>query len=129
LELTLNLAWLAFSAVLLVAGGFYGGLAGSNRNRTATVLTLLCVVCLLFPVISVTDDLNNSPAVSEGSKLKKAILTVQLVVALLNRVVLHTDQEKSWSALALRLDCPRISEDLLTFQLHRRPPPSQDLLS
>ena len=129
LELTLNLAWLAFSGVLLLAGGWFGGLAGSNRNRAATVLTLLCVVCLLFPVISVTDDLSNGPAVSESSKLKKIIPSIHVVVALLSRVVLQADQEKTWSARALHLNFGPPPEELLTFQLNRRPPPSQDLLS
>ncbi|HEY6971700.1 MAG TPA: hypothetical protein VJA94_20990 [Candidatus Angelobacter sp.] len=128
MELTLNLAWLALSAVLLLAGGWYGGLE-SDRNRGLIVLTLVCVVCLLFPVISLTDDLNSSPAISEGSKLKKAVLSVQVVVALLSRIVLQAGQDKSWSAQALQYDSGPPPEELLTFQLNRRPPPSFDLLS
>ena len=129
LELTLNLAWLALSAALLLAGGWYGGLARSDHNRGLIVLTLVCVVCLLFPVISATDDLNSSPAISEGSKLKKAVLSVQVVVALLSRVVLQAGHEKTWSARALQPDFVPPLEELLTFQLNRRPPPSSDLLS
>ena len=129
MELTLNLAWLAFSAVLLLAGGWYGGLARSDHNRGLIVLTLVCVVCLLFPVISATDDLSSSPAISEGSKLKKVIPSIQAVVALLTRAILRAGQEQNWVSLALQLDCSTPAEDLLPFQLNRRPPPSSDLLT
>lgn len=129
MELTLNLAWLALSAAFLLVGGWYGGLTRTNRSRGLIVLTLVCVVCLLFPVISATDDLNSSPAISEGSKLKRAILSVQVVVALLSRIVLQTSQEKILSARALQPDFAPPPEELFTFQLNRRPPPSSDLLS
>lgn len=44
-------------------------------RRTATaLLALLCVICILFPIVSMTDDLNTSPAEPETAKSKLAQL-------------------------------------------------------
>jgi len=128
-ELTLNLVWLGLSALLLLFCCRHVSVSTIDRNRGLVVLSLFCVVCLLFPVISMTDDLNSSPALPETSKLKKITLPAQIVVALLDRIVLQAAQERTWDALTLQLDSRHPSEELVTFQLNRRPPPSTHLLS
>jgi len=79
-ELTLNIVWAGIAATLLLfwagrASGLSLGrspnprLAHAEMRRTATaLLALLCVICILFPIISMTDDLNASPAEPETAK-------------------------------------------------------------
>jgi hypothetical protein len=128
-ELTLNLAWLSISAILLLFCNWRARLSGTQRDRRLILLSLLCVAGLLFPVISMTDDLNSSPALPEASKLKRIGLSTQVAVALLSRIVLQAVHDRTWTAMVLQVDSRAPLRELLTFQLNRRPPPSTDLLS
>jgi hypothetical protein len=85
-ELTLNLVWAGIAATLLLfwavrSSGRSSGrsseprLAHADMRRTATaLLALLCVICILFPIISMTDDLNASPAEPETAKSTLALV-------------------------------------------------------
>jgi len=77
-ELTLNLVWAGIAATLLLfwAGRSLGPRpAHADMRRTATaLLALLCVICILFPIVSMTDDLNASPAEPETAKSTLALL-------------------------------------------------------
>lgn len=44
------------------------------RRTGAALLALVCVICILFPIISMTDDLNASPAEPETAKSILAVL-------------------------------------------------------
>jgi len=122
-ELTLNLVWLVISAVLLLLCGRRESASVAPRHRGLVVLALVCVICLLFPVISMTDDLNSSPALPEASKLKKIAVCSQIVVALVDRVVLCAPAESTRGAIALQLDLRAPSSEPMPFYLNRRPPP------
>ncbi|MGA3196508.1 MAG: hypothetical protein ABSD39_16035 [Terriglobales bacterium] len=68
MELFLNLCWLA---LLLPAYTLWRQRASSNRSaRTSSlfICTLVCVLVLLFPVISASDDLHAVGQVMEESK-------------------------------------------------------------
>jgi hypothetical protein len=66
MEVLLNLVWLLTA---LTAGAY----VLLRRSRAAVVVATLCVVVLLFPIISVTDDLQSDAAVlEETSAVRRA---------------------------------------------------------
>ncbi|MGH9866144.1 MAG: hypothetical protein ACRD4H_12080 [Candidatus Acidiferrales bacterium] len=70
MELLLNLFWL-ISALIAVGSWWYA--RGEQRcHRLPQLVVLSCVLILLFPVISVTDDLHPiRPELEESSPSKK----------------------------------------------------------
>ena len=64
MELFLNLVWCAIVAGAAVRFVTWSA-AQPARHRYIVALATICVLALLFPIISVTDDLRNDPAVFE----------------------------------------------------------------
>ena len=122
-ELILNLVWLGISLAALTVGCVKVADTQQGWRRGATVVALLCLICLLFPVISATDDLNNAgPAMLEPSKLKRLLPSLQIAVAWLPWMIALPPLEKKW--LALRQPEPfLLLQENFSFELHRRPPP------
>ena len=127
MELALNLVWLIASLVALVWCGARRSVAPEARKRSAALLAWLCVAAVLFPVISMTDDMSSTAAVVEGGKLKSLSWSDQVVVALLEWVLVQNPHEHAWLAVSLELDRRRASQEFLTFSLLRRPPPAFSL--
>jgi hypothetical protein len=122
-ELILNLAWLGISLAILTAGCLHVARAHQGWGQGATVIALVCLICLLFPVISATDDLNNAgPAMLETSKLKRLLPSLQMAVALLPWLIVQPPLEDKWLALSQPAPLLRLQE-FFAFELHRRPPP------
>ena len=122
-ELILNLAWLGISLAILTAGCLQLARTQQGWRRGATVIALVCLICLLFPVISATDDLNNAgPAMLEPSKLKRLLPSLQIAVALLPWLIALPPLEKKWLASRRPEPLPLLQESF-SFELHRRPPP------
>src|SRR5215472_9909155 len=93
-ELILNLVWLGISLAALTVGCVKVADTQQGWRRGATVVALLCLICLLFPVISATDDLNNAgPAMLETSKLKRLLPSLQMAVALLHWLIAQPSLE------------------------------------
>jgi hypothetical protein len=70
MELLLNLVWLTFA--LLALGSRWQARSERHRDRLTPLVVLSCVLILLFPVISVTDDLHPiRPEMEESSVSKK----------------------------------------------------------
>ncbi|HEY6305426.1 MAG TPA: hypothetical protein VI488_03080 [Candidatus Angelobacter sp.] len=110
---------------LLVIFGIHAARAGDAVSRGMAAVALVCLVCFLFPVISMTDDLNSSgPALLEPSKLKKLMPSTQAVLTLLPWLALQKPQETSWPAPERQLDVSLPLQEVLTFSLSRRPPPA-----
>jgi len=69
MELLLNLAWLALA--LLAFGAFVQKRRAVLRRRRASyrtaLLAMVCVLVLLFPVVSASDDLHPTQAVLEDA--------------------------------------------------------------
>jgi hypothetical protein len=65
MELFLNLCWLA---LLLPAYALWRQRISSNGSSPAFICTLACVLVLLFPVISASDDLHAIGQAMEESK-------------------------------------------------------------
>lgn len=70
MELLLNLFWLA---IALIAMGLWWRARSEQRcNRLPQLVVLSCVLILLFPVVSVTDDLHPlRPEIEESNPSKK----------------------------------------------------------
>jgi len=64
MELFLNLVWCAIVAGAAARFAVWS-VARPARQKYAVALATICVLALLFPIISVTDDLRNDPAVFE----------------------------------------------------------------
>ena len=75
LETLLNVVW------LLVACGIFAVYAKSQRKVRGGALALLCLVALLFPIISVTDDMaTDATIIEEWSALRRPILAITALV-------------------------------------------------
>lgn len=115
---------------VLVICGIHVARAGEDRSRYLAAVALVCLVCFLFPVISMTDDLNSSgPAMLEPSKLKKILPYAPALVTLLPWIALQMPQENCWAALERQRDAGPPLQETLTFSLSRRPPPVRPVLS
>jgi uncharacterized membrane protein YozB (DUF420 family) len=123
LELTLNFIWLGISCALLIAGVPLVRKQGMARKRLIAAMALVCVLCLLFPVISMTDDLHNTPAVVENKKLKTLVAAGHIFTAVI-----------SWFSLPVQLEPVAVAGrnhqgqsipawPIFTLDLSRRPPP------
>lgn len=75
MELLLNLVW-----VFIVGSALTSWTLWRRRSDSTLVpalgrglLVLGCILVLLFPVISITDDLAQSPVLAEGNKLQDVL--------------------------------------------------------
>lgn len=69
MELTLNLVWLGIGAALLALQITPRFVHAEKRRTGIALLALVCVICLLFPVVSMTHDLYANPVDPEAGKL------------------------------------------------------------
>jgi hypothetical protein len=123
LELILNLAWLGICLCLVIVFGPSLRNPAAGRARGAAALAMVCVLCLLFPVISMSDDLQDNPALLEGIKLNKLIGAGPAVMALLPLLALQAPPESAvWTATSS--ETLNFRQRLFTTDLSRRPPPS-----
>lgn len=82
MELLLNLVWLAVAiAALAKLGVWASGETDRRRIRVAAVATA-CVIVLLFPIISITDDLEASTAVVEESATVRRVVAAAVLHAI-----------------------------------------------
>jgi hypothetical protein len=81
MEVVLNLSWLVIAAITAVVFGVWSARqpdgAAARRLRWSVGLALVCVVALLFPIISVTDDLApDTAALEEWTSARRVALQV-----------------------------------------------------
>jgi hypothetical protein len=115
--------WLGISCALLIWAVPFVKKQGIARSRLIAAMALICVLCLLFPVISMTDDLHNTPAVVESKELRKLVIANHAFTALLwwfslqvlfKPVAVPAENQEKQSLPTLRI---------FTVDLGRRPPP------
>ena len=126
LETALNLVWLSVSAALMLFGSIQVMRAGKDRSRGMTAVAMVCLICLLFPVISMTDDLySGSLTLPEPNKIKRFLSVMPLAALVLPWMTLQRPSESAEPVSRRGEDPNHIPvQDLLCFQLSRRPPPS-----
>lgn len=124
MELALNLVWLILAAVTFLLGTMHTPAFPRRYSKFAIVTALVCVVCFLFPVISISDDLNNSPALCEANKSKGSVSSDDLAGARLpSEQGLPPRPGPAWGHAAhLFAEIPASAEQVW-FNLDRRPPP------
>ena len=106
LELFLNLAWFAIVIGALCAFTAWAPRADSKRHRVRVGLAMVCGLALLFPIISVTDDLcSDTAALEEWTAARRAALiiltTAHLAVALPTLVVTQPTARETLVCLGL----------------------------
>jgi len=85
LEVFLNLTWLFIAAAAAIRFAFWSH--GQTRRRGRIVgLAMICALALLFPIISITDDLHFNNAVFE--EVRSAALMPATVVAVFGLLLL-----------------------------------------
>jgi hypothetical protein len=116
LELTLNLAWLVLSAALVITCRK----PKSVERRAVLVIALICLIAFLFPVISITDDLNGATVFTDG---KRSLFSSGLVALAVSAFV------AAMAGLSLLTEVMRNENDSCSLEkcspaLNRRPPPA-----
>jgi hypothetical protein len=123
-ELVLNLVWALLTLLSFGLWVAYARPFGHKHQHFSSIIALICVAGFLFPVISMSDDLLNSPALCESNKVKKwgafelgkVLVFVRalpvfaepaLLTAVLHSQVSHSSLELAWSNLDRRPPPPR----------------------
>ncbi len=125
LELLFNLAWLVLAAVLLFIYGARAPSFAAEHRRITSAIALACILALLFPVISISDDLSCNPDLAESNGSKKWVAAATLARPLLSAwlgappPVLGARREG-----ALDAGCLAQSPGFSSSNLNRRPPPA-----
>jgi hypothetical protein len=122
-ELTLNLVWLGIGAALLALQITPRFVHAEKRRTGIALLALLCVICLLFPVVSMTNDLNANPVDPEAGKLKLAVLTHFLVTSGAWTLVYDPHASIYHYEVDEQPDYSFPVHSFLSFRLTRCPPP------
>jgi len=129
LEFALNLVWLVLAATSLSLWGVYAlrgeEKVGCNDLRWVSAIALVCILAVVFPVISMTDDLNSNPALCETNKLKKWIAAESSEALLLASVVAEfvVPQPAAHYPARMKARVHFPLQELVWFTLDRRPPP------
>ena len=132
MELFLNLVWA--SLVVAAALRFAQWSSGQpNSSRRVVALATICVLALLFPIISVTDDLHPATAVLEDANGVRRTATILvatqlvpvtgMIAILLTGALPSFDQHRLSMIGALAVDPPRhVREGVCTVEGVRPPP-------
>ena len=129
MEFALNLVWLVLATASVSLWGVHT-LRGEKRVarndlRWVSAIALVCILAVVFPVISMTDDLNSNPALCETNKLKKWIAAESsealLLASVMAKFVVPQPAAQYPSRMETRVHFPL--QELVWFTLDRRPPP------
>ena len=123
MELTLNLVWAGIAATLLLFWAAPQLLRIDARRSVVALLALLCVICILFPIVSMTDDLNASPAEPETVKSSLALQPAFLLTSGAWTLVYDPHQAAFRHEVEAQPDFGPPAHALLSFFQTRRPPP------
>lgn len=132
MELLLNLIWVAISSTALLMWVHW---RTHSRSRSAPemvrgLMVLVCILALLFPVISISDDLYQMVSLAEGSRQQDVLKSPELRgiyhLAAALPIMLSVAQAPSRAITRqLDLEVPIFREQILsTTVVEKRPPPS-----
>jgi len=124
LELILNIVWAGIAGTLLLFWAAPRLVRVDARRSAVTLLALLCVICILFPIVSMTDDLNTSPAEPETAKSKLALLPHFLMSGGPWTLVYDPHASVFRHEVEAQETFAPPAHAFLSFLLTRRPPPS-----
>lgn len=127
MEVALNIAWLVLSLALVVMCTFQGRSAFHSRaRRLAVAISLVCLIAfMLFPMVSMTDDLNGGAVVAESSNPKHWVPSVALfALPGTGLLVAFSAQSSTWADGSILSALGRPFQEPLSFHMSRRPPPA-----
>lgn len=127
MELALNIAWLVLSAALVLLTSIrQSPLFAPKRQRVAVAIALACLIAFLFPVISITDDLNSGAILAETAKSKRWAPFAELfaIVATGLLAAFSAHQRSTWADGSILAESVRAPQELFSFHCSRRPPPA-----
>ena len=125
-ELALNIVWLVVAVSLFLLCGAHALSFTEKERRVTAFVALVCLIWFLFPIISITDDLNASQSIVATTAVKKA--TQFNEVAKTFPVLLPAPplaQDAAWRDINLHADQCDIQQEFFAFDLSRRPPPQR----
>lgn len=126
MEFALNVAWMVLSLTLVVVCVIYGRPAfNSKAQRIVVAVSLACLIAfLLFPVISMTDDLNSGAVLVETTNSKHWLPTIALFSLVgTGLVIAFSAQNSTWADGSILSELGSPSQQMLSFHMSRRPPP------
>ncbi|HEY2497561.1 MAG TPA: hypothetical protein VGK24_10855 [Candidatus Angelobacter sp.] len=88
-------------------------------------MALLCIICILFPIISMTDDLNASPAEPEPPQSQQAMLPPSLMGSGAWTLVYDRHASPFRHEIEAQPTFLPPAHVFLSFLVTRRPPPRQ----
>jgi hypothetical protein len=121
-ELTLNLLWAGIAATLLALWAAPRFVRPGKYRAGIALLALLCVICVLFPIVSMSDDLSASPADPETVKSKQALLPHFLLTGSAWSLV-YDPHALAFREISMQPDFAPPAHSFLSFFVTRRPPP------
>ena len=121
MELLLNVVWALCAASLFLWWALAGRRTSPSRRFLAGALTLLGVALLLFPTISITDDLNPSMLYADDTSVVKRMARSSLAV----QQQITPQGLPAIASIALRMPVPRRLEYIGVEQSHLSVPASQ----
>jgi hypothetical protein len=127
LELALNIAWLILSALVVVFCSIWGRPSSNSRaQRIIVAVALACLIAfLLFPVISMTDDLTSGAVAADTPNYKHWFPTAELwvVVATGLLIAFSAQSSSTWADGSILAESILPFPGAFSFHLSRRPPP------
>lgn len=123
LELTLNLMWACLSAALIIVSVRPVLRNRQKQQQLVIVVTVIALICMLFPLISITDDLNSGSVYAESPRTYEWGFGGHAVAALWFPVLDVFSSENTRHNLEVNSLQPLPQSDAFTFNLSRRPPP------
>ncbi|HEX7190533.1 MAG TPA: hypothetical protein VF381_03070 [Thermoanaerobaculia bacterium] len=82
MEVVLNLVWLAIAVTALARLGAWARAEPDGRRIAIATLSTLCILAVLFPIISMTDDLQSDIVAAEEQAALRRTASMLLQVVL-----------------------------------------------
>jgi len=130
-ELLLNLIWVGIAGAALFswAKWRYSSSSREAPQMLRGVVVVLCILFLLLPVISITDDLSQVASLAESNRLQDVFKSPELrgiyiVSAVLPAILLPRAPERESTTRNIAIESGRIPNEIFwSPSIERRPPP------
>ena len=131
MELLLNLVWVAISATALMAWVSWrrGSASEAAPQMLPGVMVVVCILALLFPVISMSDDLSQTLGLAEGSRIQDVLKAPEMcgidhLAAILPAIPLRLESESRAVAKSLATETTVSFQEIFwSPSIEKRPPP------
>lgn len=122
LEIALNIMWALLSAAMLGMLIHEASRRRLQRKDLLVAVAVVAIICFLFPVISITDDLNSAPLL--GERARGIDWNAHHAYAALSFIAINVhNPESAPHAVSSFIGHSHLSETG-TYSLNRRPPPA-----